>query len=68
MNYFLTNKLSKPTKDLARYIEDLIFFEFFTFHEFLQITIFTEFCDNVETIFGTKDVFELDDVRMVKPL
>lgn len=63
---FLTNELCKSAKDLAHYVEDFILFEFFTFHQLLQITIFTELGDDVETVLRAEYIFEFDDVGMVE--
>ena len=51
MDNFLSNKLGETCENLAHYIENLILFEFFAFHELLEITVFAKLSDDVETIF-----------------
>ena len=53
---------------MAHDIEDLIFFEFFTFHELFEIAIFAELGDYVQTVFGAENIFEFYDVGVVEPL
>jgi len=51
MHYFLSDEFGEACKDLAHDIEDLVLLEFFAFHEFLEVAIFAELGDDVETIF-----------------
>lgn len=47
-------------------VEYFILFEFFAFHHLFQIAIFTKLRDDVQTVFGRKDIFELDYVWVVE--
>ena len=48
---FLADELSESGEDIPHNIEDLVLLEFFAFHELLEITVFAELGDDVETIF-----------------
>ena len=48
---FLADEFCEAGEDLAHNIEDLVLLEFFAFHELLEITVFAELGDDVETIF-----------------
>lgn len=51
MDNFLADELSESGEDIPHNIEDLVLLEFFAFHELLEITVFAELGDDVETIF-----------------
>jgi hypothetical protein len=66
--YFLANKFAKTAKNLPHYLKDFILLELLAFHEFFEITILTEFSNDIETIFRAEYIFEFYDIGMVKPL
>ena len=68
MDYLLADEFGEAGEDLAHHIEYLLFLEFFAFHELLEIAVFTELSDDVETVLGGEDVFELDDIGVVESL
>jgi len=51
MNYLLSDELSKATQNLLHNIKDLVFLEFFPFHELLKIPVLAKLSDDVQTIF-----------------
>ena len=66
MNDFLSNKFSESTKNLPHYFECFFLFESFFLYDFLQISIFAEFSNDIKTIFGTEDIFEAYDIEMIE--
>jgi hypothetical protein len=67
MYNFLLNKLSESTNYLFDNFEGLFLFEFLSLDELFQIAMFAILCYYVETILGTQDVSELDNVLVIEP-
>lgn len=61
-----SNKLTEPVHDLIHDLESLLLLELLSFDKFLEVSILTKFRDDVETVFGTENILELDDIRMVE--
>lgn len=66
MDYFLPNKFTKSTEDLSHNFEYFFLFELLSLHELFKISVFAEFCYDVETVLGAENIFKLDYVRMIK--
>ena len=67
MDDFLPYQFTEAVQDLPGNVEHFVLFELAALHELLQITVLAELGDDVETVFGAEDVFELDDVGVVEP-
>jgi len=48
---FLAYQLGESAKKLSHYLKYLFFFELLAFHEFFEVSVFTELGYDVETIF-----------------
>lgn len=68
MHDLLANQLAETREDLTHYLENLILFEFLSFHELLEITILAKLGDYVQTIFRAEYILELHYVGVVEPL
>lgn len=68
VNDLFSNEFAKSIQYLAHNFEYVLFFELLSLHEFLQISIFAELSDDVETVLWTQYILELDDIRMIKSL
>lgn len=51
MNDLLPDKLGEAAEELPHNLKHLLLFKFLAFHELLEVSIFTELSDDVETIF-----------------
>lgn len=68
MNDFFPDQFGESTEYLFHDLENFIFFELFSFHHLLEIAVFTKLGNDVKTVFGAEDIFELDDVGVIEPL
>ncbi len=68
MDYFLSNKLTKAIHDLIHDFKGLLLLELFAFYQLFKVAVLTVFSNDVKAVFGTEDIFELDNVRMIEPL
>lgn len=64
---FFFDEFLEAAEDLANDVVDFVFFELFAFHHLLEVTILAELSDDVQAIFGTQYVLELDNVGVVEP-
>ncbi len=67
MNNFLSNKLAKAIHDLVHDFKGLLLLELFAFDQLFKVAVLTVFGNDVETIFGTEHVLELDNVGVIEP-
>lgn len=66
MHDLLSNKLAEPTEDLSHDLEHLLLFELLPLHELFEITVLAKLSDDVETILGAENIFELDDIGVIE--
>jgi hypothetical protein len=67
VNNFLSNKLAKAIHDLVHDFKGLLLLELFAFDQLFKVAVLTVFGNDVETIFGTEHVLELDNVGVIEP-
>jgi hypothetical protein len=48
---FLAYQLGESAEELPHYLKYFFLFELLAFHEFFEVSVFTELSDDVETIF-----------------
>lgn len=68
MHDLLSNKFAETTEDLPHDLEYLILLELLPLHQLLQVSVFAEFRNDVETVLGAEDILKLDYVGVVESL
>jgi hypothetical protein len=65
---FLLDEFLESAEQLCYNFESFFLLESLPFDQLFEVAILAELGDYVETVFGTEDIFEFDDVRVVELL
>ena len=61
-------QLAKPIHYLVHDLKRLLLFELLPLYQLFQVSILAELCDDIQAVFGAENVFELNNISMIKTL
>ena len=68
MYYLFPYQLAKPIHNLVHDLKRFLLFKLLPLYQLFQVSILAKLRDDIQAVFGAENVFELNNISMIKTL